>query len=514
MKNSRIYKIIIFIFLSISLSCSDDILDQDNPNKVDSSTYWTTAENLKRGVNTIYRALRFNGTYGRWYHVLYVSRCDEGYSLSPNTYFQAYSNFETGSYNDDNAEGVLFPWLDSYKGIFWANQVLDYAPDIEMDDSLKARIEGEAYFLRGVFYFNIAAIWGNGPLELTSKNTGEDSEITDQEGLYHQAISDFLNAEKLLSVDYGSDDVGRATKGGARGMAAKTYMQLKEWENAATYLEKVMNMKSSTGNILYELVSDYGDNFNATNENNSESIFEVQFAYGYDGDEPLGCQRPKFLGLHGDGIAWTDADVRDWTYEEFLIEKTTDGEVDPRLDYTLFYYGQDELYYGEPWDSWEVTQEEKYWKKYTNYATQTYEDYNSGINFRVLRLSDIYLSYAEVLNELGRTGESYEYINKVRNRAGLPNLEDTEVEEFQNIGTDQDKMRTQIMHERHCELCGECWRWMDLARWGYFYSQTKINKLAQVDEEFKNFEIGVSQLYPIPYREIGLVKGLEQNPGY
>ena len=89
------------------------------------------------GINAAYRPLRFNGCYGRWLHVLYTSRSDEGWSHSPNPHFQSYSNFETGSYNDAAAEGIFFPWLDMYKGIFWANQVIDNAPDADMDPDLR-----------------------------------------------------------------------------------------------------------------------------------------------------------------------------------------------------------------------------------------------------------------------------------------------------------------------------------------------------------------------------------------
>jgi len=152
-----------------------------------------------------------------------------------------------------------------------------------------------------------------------------------------------------------------------------------------------------------------------------------------------------------------------------------------------------------------------YWKKYTNYETATVEDYNSGINFRVVRLADIYLLYAEALNELGRTAEAYEYINKIRRRANLPNLENSIV--FPAIGADKEKMRLQIMHERTCELGGESTRWFDLERWGMFENATNIAWLKNRDADFNNFVIGINNRFPIPYREISLVP-MPQNPGY
>ena len=182
---------------------------------------------------------------------------------------------------------------------------------------------------------------------------------------------------------------------------------------------------------------------------------------------------------------------------------------------TLAFYDAstpDEKFYGKTWTQWGLDQNNIYWRKYTNWDTQTYEDYNSGINFRVVRLADIYLLYAEALNELNRTSEAYDYINKVRNRVGLCNLENSKV--FTDIGNDKEKMREQIMHERMTELCGESWRWLDLERWGYFESAEKIAYLKSRDDDFSNFKIGVHNRFPIPYREIPLVEGLTQNPGY
>ena len=508
----------ITMLLSIFLitSCSEDFLERTNPNEQSASDYWQTEEEVMNGINAAYRPLRFNGCYSRWLHVLYISRSDEGWCHSPNPHFQAYSNFRTGSYNDAAAEGIFFPWLDMYKGIFWANQVIDNAPDADMDVELRERITGEALFLRGVHYFNLAGTFGRGPIQTSSFAGGEDPPIGEQEDLYNQAAEDFEDAITKLPAEYGDpNDVGRATEGAARGMLTKVYMQLREWNSALEQMEAIINLKGLGGQTLYALVPDYRDNFTATNENNSESVFEVQFAYGTQAGIELGNQRAKFLGLQVDGCAWADADPRMALYNDFLLEPAASGEPDPRLKHTLFYYdpmNPGELFYGKSWDTWGLDHGAIFWKKFTNYDTQTGEDYNSGINIRVVRLADVYLMYAEVLNELGNTSESYEYINLVRNRAGMPNLENSTV--FTGIGNDQVKMREQIKHERTVELAGESTRWFDLERWGMLENQADINWLAQRDEEFSNFVIGTHNRFPIPYREIPLIPGLDQNPGY
>jgi hypothetical protein len=496
--------------LAIAAACSDDFLERQNPNEMTTDNFWNTEDDLMNGLNAAYRPLRFNGVYSRWLHVLYISRSDEGYSISPNPDFISYSNFLTR--NNDGTEGVFYPWLDMYKGLFWANQVLDNAPAIDVNAELKERVMGEAYFLRGMEFFNIAGVFGRGPISLTSfAETG--NVIGEQPELYGQAKKDFQEAAARLPADYEKNtDLGRATKGAALGMLAKVCAQLHQWDEVEQLCREIFALKGSGGQPLYALVSSYRDNFTATNENNEESLFEIQFAYGIQAGIDLGCQRVKFLGLPVDGAAWDDATASNIVRNDLEKEKTTANDVDPRLGVTLFHNGTPELFYGKTWAAWGLNNAKVYWKKYTNYDTQTLEDYNSGINFRVLRLADIYLLYAEALNELSRTAEAYEYINKVRSRVGLPNLESSTV--FTGIGNDQGKMRQQLMHERSCELAGECWRWLDLERWGMFESADGISWLKSRDSEFDNFTIGKSNRYPIPYREIALVPGLVQNPGF
>ncbi len=513
MKNLNIIALL-FLMFSIA-SCSDEFLNTRNPNEMTTTDFWKTGDDLQKGIDAAYRPLRFNGGYARWLHILYVSRSDEGYSTSPNPYFQSYSNFLTKNYNDDSAEALLYTWLDLYKGIFWANQVIDNSTTITMDEALKKRIVGEAYFLRGLHFFNLAAIYGRGPLTLTAFAGASTPVIAEQDGMYQQAKSDFTEAVKDLPVNYTeSKNIGRATQGAARGMLIKVLMQQKNWTDAETECRTLFDMKNSGGQTMYSLVTNYKDNFSQANENNSESLFEVQFAPGTQSGIEVGSSRAKFMGIPADGLSWADAFPRMSLYNEFLLEKTTANQPDPRLKSTLAYYdaaNPNEAFYSKTWDAMALSHSMVYWKKYSNYETATVEDYNSGINFRVVRLADIYLLYAEALNELGRTSESYEYINKVRRRVNMPELQNSTV--FTGIGNDKEKMRLQIRHERSCELGGESTRWIDLERWGMFETAANISWLKNRDEDFNNFEIRVNNRFPIPYREISLVPIL-QNPGY
>jgi hypothetical protein len=504
-------------------SC-EDILDQKNPNRMDTTHFWLTEDDLVSGLNACYRAPRFDGEYRRWLPYMYISRADEGYTNNTGSAYNAYSKFLTPNLESGP---VIFPWLDLHKGVFWANQVLDNAPKIEIDDEKRNLIIGQALFLRGLGFFNIAGVYGRGVILLTAEATATPK-ICEQDELYRQARSDFYEASKLLpAVWEKTEDIGRITKGAALGMDIKTSAQLSkynpdEWDRVITRCEEIVALKTAGGQPLYTLVANYADNFKSATENNSESLFEIQFMDGTSvAVEQVSHMRQKFFGFAVNSIAWQDEYPRPIVRTDLSKEKTLAGKPDPRLKETLFYYdasNPNELIYGKTWTGWGLSTTDAsitYWKKYTHWDTQTTEsaDYKDGdINLRIVRLADIYLMYAEALNERDRTAEAYEWIDKVRERAGLSKLENSTV--FTNIGNDKTKMRQQIMHERMCELASEGWRWLDLDRWGMFDTPENISYLKSRDSDFDNFEIGKHNRFPIPSKDIGLMPGLKQNPKY
>jgi hypothetical protein len=389
-----------------------------------------------------------------------------------------------------------------------------------MDATKRDRIIGQALFLRGIHLFNIAGVYGRGGIPLTVVEAKDNPEIHEQPEIYRQAQSDFYEASKLLPVQWESSlDVGRITKGATLAMDVKVSAQLHEWERVKTRCEEIFDLG------IYNLRAEYRDNFTEKFENNEESLFEVQFMQGpINGVEQLSHERAKFFGLPAKGCSYDDATAGNIIKTDLSKEKTKDGKTDPRLKLTLFFRDPDnlnELFYGKTWDALKTDSDSKmennrvYWKKYTCWDTKTAESHeDNGINLRIVRLADIYLMYAEALNELDHTADAYEWINKVRERpsVNLPKLENSSI--FAGIGSDKEKMRKQIQHERVCELSSEGWRWFDLERWGMFDTAENISFLKSRDSEFDNFVIGKNNRFPIPLRDIYLVPGLEQNPEY
>ena len=539
MKNIIAKILVIAALFSSTTACSDDWLSLSDPNHETTDTFWKTAEQFDQGLSAAYSTWRRPGYFSRWFQILMILRGDEGWSESPNPEFQADANFIISAYNYDRNEGIVLPWQAMYNSLYYVNQVIDNMnaqgynlfPKAEAD-----KILGQGYFIRGVAFWAIAGIYGKGPIQTSSISNGP---IGNQEDLYKQALSDFTKASELLPENWPAVDKGRVTKGGALGMMARINMQLaglkchRPWDTAnqntdaakAYWQAAKKNIEDILALNIYSLCDDWMDNFTEDNENNSESLFEINFKDGLINGKEVGNQRPKFLGLYlSDGSgAWNDGSARDWLLDEFNKERDKDGNVDMRKFHTLFYYDPAEPqtatanYYGKTWLEWcaqEGYQNDQfphacYWKKYTSVETDNKnEDYSSGANLRILRLADIYLMYAECINELnGDRTIAVEYINKVRRRVNMADLNPSGF-------TTYDELLTQIKHERLVELCGECTRWFDVDRWGEIHDQAKVNEIAERDIDFRTYNVGKNHMWIIPNHEINLWDGLTQNPGY
>lgn len=211
------------------------------------------------------------------------------------------------------------------------------------------------------------------------------------------------------------------------------------------------------------------------------------------------------------GFGWGDITPTNWIFNEFQLEKTIDGKLDPRIEASIFFNHSDSPSYKVYTRTWAQTgfaATDIRVKKYLNYKTEKDEtEWRSGIHERVLRYADILLLYAECLNELNQTNDSYTYIQIVRDRANLPDLATSKP------GMTQQDMRWQIAHERALELCFEAQRYVDILRWGWHDNNATQDTLIAHDAEFSKWKPGREYL-AIPIRELDYNRNLKQNPGW
>lgn len=214
---------------------------------------------------------------------------------------------------------------------------------------------------------------------------------------------------------------------------------------------------------------------------------------------------------------------------------------EPRFYQTVFYHGRkwhvsNKVVSFFPGEGNDKAKSDYPWSGYLMYKRVNRTVYNAGNHPRskyrpsiIFRLADFYLLYAEFLNEVEPTNpDILMYINKVRERAGIPNLEVS----YPDVVGNQQKLREAIRRERRVELATEGQRYFDVRRWmiaenpvgegGQSGSFTGMNMATDNKEEFfqrKEYEVRVFRkemyLYPIPFAEIQKSRNvLVQNPGW
>lgn len=489
------------LLASVSLfmsGCSSSILDQDNPNKITKDNFWQTADDLKANLTAVYSSFR-NQYYARFLPIAWRGDDIQGTPSNVN-----YSQFDTFLLTDANST-CSTAWNQNYKGIMYANQVIYYGPKINMDNELRDRYIGEAKFLRGYFYLTLFLEFKNIPLitELIESKDQYNQPQASPEEVLEQIVKDFKEASEVLPIAYGDKDLGRVTRGAALGYLAKVYMLQEDWQAASDALETII--LSNT----YDLMPSYQDVFLEENDFCVENLLEVPYIMAkVDGVDlsQTDNKREAHKKLGGWQMYWPTP----WLFEEMKKEKTVDGDYDPRLYTTIIFPGSGVKYYGKDYEQWYGKDcKDICFGKYSEWEVRTERiTSNSGKNQRLLRYSDILLSQAECLCRLGRTQDAIPYVDRVRQRAKLAKLP---------VGISNTDLLLEIEHQRVIELACEMNRWYDLYRWnGNIIGTKNIKEVFEEhgDEAAKNFEVGKSELLPIPASEMQINPLINQNPNY
>jgi hypothetical protein len=412
-------------------------------------------------------------------------------------------------------------WASAYDAINRANSVLDHVPNITMDTALKSRILAEAKFLRATHYFNLVRLWGGVPLKL-HETQGLDSLAIPRNTateVYAQIEQDLKDAIAVLpsAKTYTGADVGRASRGAAKTLLAKMYLQragtgvgtAADWQNALTYARQVQ----SDGD--YSLVADYKTLFDfyggTVNERNSEVIFDVE------------CIRANGLGgrisshMAANATAPYLGAATNGSFEAESIWYHTFRADDKRRDGT-FLLTWNKNGTAITWNE-ALTASQPYASE-TPFPRKFLDPLMTGTgaeepNYIILRYAEVLLMIAEAANEVAGspTAEAYTAVNAIRTRAGIPSM---------TPGLSHDLFRDSVFNERRWELSLE-------GPNGYFDSQRNwVWAKARVEQSMKLARSSSSKfpkanntpindkykLLPIPQRALDLNPLLKQNPGW
>lgn len=447
-------------------ACSDDFTDLSPISERNAGNFYRTATDFEVAINGTYDALQADGTYGRTYILMNEMRSDNvANDAGASGLAASLEQIDQFSELPDN-EYVRDAWVASYEGIARANAILDRIGEAGFGQTLKDQFRGEALFVRSLLYYNLAVLFGNVPLQLNEVSSPENIDINQVSAaeVYQQIASDLQEAASLLPASNGADyAMGRATSGAASALLGKVLLTDGQTSEAAEAFRSVINSQQ------YSLVDDYAQLWGAENENNQESVFEIQFKSGGQGEgsgyiEYFATPLSISGGVGGGNtpMVVTDDLVAAYNPEEerFMASIALDEET--------------EAYY--------VT-------KYTGNQSIAFDGDN---NWVVIRYADVLLMLAEAL---GETGEAYDLINQVRSSRGLDPVD------ANTPGSFEDK----LLEERRLEFAFENHRWQDLLRFG----RAKEVMAAHVGIP----ESQVTLLYPIPLDEITISNGnLTQNP--
>jgi tetratricopeptide (TPR) repeat protein len=469
------------LIMAVHQSCTDKFLEVTPLNDITEASYWKTERDFEAGVNAAYFALQWDGASFPWYALANMPTGD----LKPNENDNHF-NLERLNFLSTNSE-FQSSWRACYTIINRANLVLGRIENANIDPDLKARLTGEAQFLRGFAYFMLARGWGGVPLILTEQTAVSPKDVprAPVAEVWAQVVKDLSEAAAALPLKYDENNVGRASKGAGLGYLAYSYMYLKDWPKAASITEQLLALG------VYDLEPNYKEVFALENENNEESVFEVQYR-----DSQLGwgaSRNGHYLSQHlaPRGIGEKYAPYGGWGNQlptQQVVNAFEPG--DERRQAQILVPG--ETYVG-------FTMEQKWTTTgfaYTKWWIGPSKNDHNAQNLPQLRFAEVLLNYAEILNELGRTPEAYTHLNRVRTRAGLPAKEPGSKEQAMN----------DIMQERRVETLAEYNMWYHLTRTGRAGDFVK--------KEYGRTLAPHMYLFPIPQSELDANKALVQNEGY
>lgn len=510
MKNIKIlYSLFLVIVLTIS-SCDEATINLD-PIGDTEAAFFQNENQMTQAVMGIYQKMNFFYTFrgSAWLSGIWLLP-DDNLTTQGGHEFENFvglngSNGSLGNYYRYGYQliaraNTVLQKIEENKDIAYKNQpeLLDYH-------------RGEALFLRAYMNFRLWETFGNAAPLVTKRITNLDDAYpasTTGTQMLDQAIIDLQEAATLLPSSWDATNKGRVTKNSALGLAGKILVfRGTVNKQAADFTSAITTFNSITGATL---MPNYGDNFNASMENNVESLFEFQAndqvsetnPFLNNDDFSVVGDMGAYLGFYTQEPGWIGSNV--YTATEAFKNALEPG--DPRIPYIVNMNAPDLK---------NVVKYIKDGNRVGNWAV----DYNiQRNNIRILRFADIVLLKAEaIVRSGGSTSEAIDLINQVRERARKSTADGVEAAVPADLNSSEANTTTilnWVFNERRVELAfEEGHRWSDLRRM-HIASEIDLKawNFSSLKPDFKFEDTNVS--FPIPEGEVIQNQNLIQNPGY
>lgn len=559
-------RFIIVISLLCFFSCNDDVLDIDPRDRIAETQVWSDESLIRAYHNALYTSI----LHGFNIH-MQSKATDEAYcSINWDI-----GNIPNGNLTPDNVTSIandhwtggggLYLWNTAFQDIRKINIFLEKMEGDAISLTDKERLVAEAKFLRAYNYFLLLERFGGAPIVTKSYQLGEDATFVKASfdetlNFIDQNLNEAM-AELPERYESTSANFGKATQDACKALRSRMYLYaaspLFNPTNDKTKWQKAADAAEALLNSGYTLHPDYTTLFNQPSGSaNNEMIFVRPFSVTNFHQAPMHNLGRRYGAYGGwwasNGPSQNLVDDYDMINGEpaFIYPggvKTVNpasgydpqnpyANRDPRFEATIIH--DESVYHGDLFEMW-VSTDGSTWG-YDSYK-QSGDNPRSNYMLRkfmpgdgvplnwqqpytnpwiLFRLGEIYLNYAEAKFELGDESTCREYLKRIRERVGMPEIPETVTGE---------ELRRRLYNERRIELAFEEHRYWDVRRWKIAMDvenrpimgmdiikdpDTDIKTYMPVQLLQRKFEERM-HLLPIEANEVLRNKGsLEQTPGW
>ncbi len=502
------------LVLLVPTSCSDFLSEQD-PSNLTPSNFYTIPDHAEAAIASVYADMRFYGNgAGIFSSNWQMLEAPTGTSITETAQNSDLNNLYSLSY-DGNTAHVVNWWNGLYRVVAQANLVLDRVPAITpMDAAQKARILGEARFLRAWANFYIVRLWGDAPL-ITKPQTATSEDFSParatKEDLYKLIVEDLIAAEGAGLA--WTNTTGRVSLAAVKSQLAIVYLTMagqplnkgaSHYKLAADKAAEVITYANANPTAI-NLFATYNEVHQENLKNRTEHIFMLQYNTLVAGN-PMENMLPNFKPVTFAGPGGTGSTVP--TASFYASYDPADLRIKDREGYfytSYFTNGNGALFQlGAPYIF-------KHFNVTAFGSPAAAGTRNNNLNVPLIRYAEVLLVFAEAQNELGSpTQAAYDALKRIRDRAKLTTPA---------LGTfTQATFREAVWRERWYELCYEGITWFDMVRLRKVFNETTkgfdefvghVNKSSGQALQAKHllFPLGVQEMLNNPNLK-------PQNPGY